>query len=118
MALTEAQEATVLARLQIVLTDTEDALLEQLITDAAAFAESYTGRTSVPDGLLRTVGDLALIAYNRRGTEGESARSEGGENYTFETAPAQVYDILKMYRLARVGGSYYEKHEKAETDET
>lgn len=113
MALTEAQEAIILARLQIVLTDTEDALLEQLITDAAAFAESYTGRTSVPDGLLRTVGDLAIIAYNRRGTEGENARSEGGESYTFETAPAQIYDLLNRYRLARVGGSYYE----TQTDE-
>ena len=113
MALTEAQDATVLVRLQIVLTNTEDALLEQLIADAASFVESYTGRTSVPDGLLRTVGDLAIIAYNRRGTEGESARSEGGESYTFETAPAQVYDLLNRYRLARVGGSYYE----TQTDE-
>ena len=52
--------------------------------------------------------DLALIAYNRRGTEGEKSRSEGGESYSFDDAPKQIYDILNRYRLARVGGKAYE----------
>ena len=116
MALTNEQLQTVLTRVQVLLPDeTDEDLLTQLIVDADEFAEAYCQRTSLPDGLLRTVGDLAIVAYNRRGTEGESARSEGGENYTFETAPVQIYDILNRYRLARVGGSY---HETAETDQT
>lgn len=106
--MTIEQAEAVLARLQILLPDADAGLLNQLVIDAAEFACGYTNRKELPDGLLRTVGDLAIIAYNRRGTEGESARSEGGENYTFETAPAQVYDVLKNYRLARVGGSYHE----------
>ena len=115
MMLTKEQSDKVLERLLILIPDLPEestGLLLQLANDAAAEAESYTGRTSIPDGLLRAVGDLALIAYNRMGTEGERSRSEGGESYTFETAPEQVFKMLDRYRLARVGGSY---HEKADT---
>lgn len=110
--LTKDQSEKVLERLLILIPDRpedSEGLLTQLIDDAAAEAESYTGRTSIPDDLLRAVGDLALIAYNRMGTEGERSRSEGGESYTFETAPEQVFKMLDRYRLARVGGAYHEK---------
>ena len=46
------------------------------------------------------------------GTEGEKSRSEGGESYTFEDAPKQIYDTLNRYRLARVGGKTYEAEKK------
>lgn len=115
MALTSSQVEQVLARLMTLIPEESDqTLLTQLINDAAEWVQAYTSRTTLPDILLRTVGDLALIAYNRRGTEGESGRSEGGESYSFETAPQNVYDILNRYRLAKVGGAYYEK---AETDQ-
>lgn len=114
--LTNDQCETILSRLQVVIgTTDDDTLLTQLIYDAAEWVEAYTSRTSIPESLLRSVGDLALIAYNRRGTEGESARTEGGESYTFETAPQGIYDILNRYRLAKVGGSY---HETTEADAT
>lgn len=86
----------------------KDALFGQLIDDAESYCLSYTRRKTLPPGLVRTVGDLALIAYNRLGTEGEKARSEGGESYTFDNAPSQVLDILRAYRLARCGGHAYE----------
>ena len=115
MALTEQQEQKILARLKVYLPDEEDdTLLAQLIEDAADFVQDYTYRTEIPDPLIRSVGDIALIAYNRRGTEGESARSEGGESYTFDTTPPELYGVLNRYRLARVGGQVYEK---TETDE-
>lgn len=114
--MTEQQLQTVVARVNILIpeTATQSELTTQLANDAADFVLAYTHRTQIPDELLRTVGDLTIIAYNRRGTEGESGRSEGGETYSFETAPAQVYDVLKQYRLARVGGEYY----AAEADES
>lgn len=37
---------------------------------------------------------------------------EGGESYTFEDAPKQIYDTLNRYRLARVGGKIYEAEKK------
>ena len=114
MALTIAQKTAVTTRLYAMLPDIpagSDALISQLIDDAAAWAQTYTNRTSVTDGMLVAIGDLAIIGYNRMGTEGEAGRSEGGESYSFETAPARVYDALRMFRLARVGGTAYEATE-------
>lgn len=115
MALTTKQKTKVMTRITSVMPDLpsgSEALVSQLVDDAAVWAEAYTNRSSVLDGMLGAVGDLAIIAYNRMGTEGESGRSEGGESYDFEDAPARVYDVLRMFRLAKVGG----KHEKAETE--
>ena len=107
--MTGTQETAILARVKILIPDeSSDELLTQLIEDAEAEILAYTGRTVLPDGLLRTVGDLAVINYNRLGTQGESARSEGGESYTFETVPARIVSVLNRYRLARTGGVYHE----------
>jgi hypothetical protein len=116
--MTGAQTQEILARLQRLLPDESSTeLLTQLIGDAEAEILAYTGRTAVPDGLLRTVGDLAVVNYNRLGTQGESARSEGGESYTFETMPARITAALNRFRLARTGGVYHEQ-KKSETVET
>ena len=63
-------------------------------------------------GLEKAVRDLAVIALNRLGTEGETGRSEGGESYSFDNAPRQIYDVLNRFRLARVGGRTYETKTK------
>ena len=69
---------------------------------------AYTNRTRIVTGLEKSVRDLAVIALNRMGTEGEAGRSEGGESYSFDTAPKQIYDVLNRYRIARVGGVVHE----------
>lgn len=99
------------------LTGENDAtLLSLLLEDAQEFVLSYTNRTEIPSRLQKTVRDLAVIALNQMGTEGESSRSEGGESYSFEDAPKRIYDVLNRYRLARVGGRTYEtKKESTET---
>ena len=113
--MTDEQLALILARLQVYLPDETDTdLLTQLIKDAGEYALAYMQRTKLPDGTLQAVGDYALIAYNRRGTEGEKARSEGGENYTFDTELKSVFSVLDRYRLVKVGGKTYE----AKTDES
>lgn len=85
---------------------------ERVCTDALegaqTFVLAYTNRKKLIPVLERSVRELALIALNRAGTEGESARTEGGESYTFEDVPKHVYDILNRYRLARIGGKTYE----------
>ena len=106
---------SVLERVQkLIPEETDTALLTQLIEDAESYALAYTGRTELIKVLERPVGDLAVWAYNRLGTEGDSARSEGGESYTFDDAPRRIYSILDMYRLVRVGGKRYEQ--KTQTD--
>ena len=94
----------------------DEALLQILLDDAEQFVLSYTGRTRITTGLEKAVRDLAVIALNRMGTEGESSRSEGGESYTFDTAPKQIYDVLNRYRLAKVGGKRFEAQKKQTED--
>lgn len=116
MALTSDQKSRITDRVMTLLYDLpegSDALISQLVDDAAAWAEAFTCRSSILDGMMTSVGDLAVWMYNRMGTEGEASRSEGGESYSFEEAPRRIYDILKLYRLARVGGK---AHETAETN--
>ena len=86
----------------------DEVLLQILLDDAEQFVLSYTGRTRIVTGLEKAVRDLAVIALNRMGTEGESGRSEGGESYSFDAAPPQIYDVLNRYWLAKVGGKRFE----------
>ncbi len=88
--------------------ESDEELLSLLLTDAEETVLAYTGRSSMIAGLQKPARDLALIAYNRMGTEGESGRSGGGESYSFNDAPKQIYDVLDRYRLARIGGRRYE----------
>ena len=94
----------------------DEVLLQILLDDAEQFVLSYTGRTRIVTGLEKAVRDLAVIALNRMGTEGESSRSEGGESYSFDSAPSQIYDVLNRYRIARVGGVVYEAQKKQTED--
>jgi len=82
----------------------DEVLLQILLDDAEQFVLSYTGRTRIVTGLEKAVRDLAVIALNRMGTEGESGRSEGGESYSFDAAPPQIYDVLNRHRLGGGGG--------------
>lgn len=89
-------------------------LLFLLLEDAESSVLAYTNRTRMIDAFRKPVRDLAVIAYNRLGTEGESSRNGGGESYSFDNAPKQIYDVLNCYRLARVGGKIFE----AEAEQT
>lgn len=88
--------------------ESDDILLSLLLEEATAFVLSYTGRIKIVTGLEKAVRDLAVIALNRIGTEGEASRSGGGESYSFDNAPKHIYDTLDRYRLARIGGKTYE----------
>ena len=85
--------------------DTEqDALLEDLITDAAAFAVGYTGRETLPEGGAGAViVELAVISYNRLGTEGQAAHAEGSVSIRVDGLPAMLKAQLDGMRIAKVG---------------
>lgn len=99
---------TELEKLKKLTGEKDEELLQVLMEDATAWVLAYTNRTRLVSGLDKTVRDLAVIALNRIGTEGEAARTGSGESYTFNDAPKQVYDVLNRYRLARVGGVAHE----------
>lgn len=111
--MTNSQKAKVLERLEKLIPSSlyNDSLMDQLAEDAETWALAYTNRTITPDILLRPIGDLAMIAFNRLGTEGESGRSEGGESYSFDAAPPYIFKILDKYRLVRAGGYAHEAKE-------
>lgn len=100
---------TELEKIKKITGESDEALLSLLLEDAEKFVLSYTNRSTVPDALRKTVRDLAVIALNRMGTEGESSRNDGGSSYSFNDAPATIYSVLNRYRLARVGGHAFEK---------
>lgn len=95
-------------KLQLLTGESDEELLSLLLEDAEEFVLSYTNRTKIVGGLQKAVRDLAVIALNRMGTEGETGRSEAGESYSFDAAPKHIYDTLNGYRLTRVGGKAHE----------
>lgn len=92
--------------------ESDEELLSLLLEDAENFVLSNTNRTTLTPALRKTVRDLAVIAYNRQGTEGESGRSEGGESYSFEDIPDHIHCTINQYRLFRAGGVVHEAKEK------
>ncbi|MCB6571170.1 phage head-tail connector protein [Eubacterium limosum] len=100
--------ATNLEKLKMLTGESDAALLSFLLEDAESFVLGYTNRTKLIPPLEKPVRDLAVIALNRMGTEGENSRSEGGESYNFDGAPKHIYDVLNRYRLVRVGGKAHE----------
>lgn len=95
-------------RIKILTGERDAELVEVVLEDATDWVLAYTGRKKMIPELKKTVRDLAVIAINRMGTEGESSRTGSGESYNFDNAPKQIYDVLNRYRLARVGGVTYE----------
>lgn len=95
-------------RIKILTGERDEELAEVVLEDATDWVLAYTGRKKMIPELKKTVRDLAVIAINRMGTEGESSRTGAGESYNFDNAPKQIYDVLNRYRLARVGGVTYE----------
>lgn len=105
---------TDIERLELLTGESDKKLLSLLLSEAEEFVLSYTNRTRIVSGLQKTVRDLAVIALNRMGTEGETGRSEGGESYSFNDAPKHIYAVLDRYRLARVGGKVHEAETKSD----
>lgn len=85
--------------------DSQDGLITALLADAADSVRDYIGRDEVPARLISVQVQLAVIAYNKRGAEGESSRSEGGISQSFDGLPPELLARLKNY--PRKGGVLY-----------
>lgn len=60
--------------------------------------KDITGRNSVPEQLYDVQAEVALIYFNRSGTEGETRRSEGEITADFERdLPQQILRRLRNY---------------------
>lgn len=81
----------------------KDPLLNDLLEDAQGFTMAYTGRATVPQEAEGITVELACIAYNRLGMEGQSSHSEGGVSVAVDGLPAMLKAQLDRLRVAKVG---------------
>ena len=94
--------------------ESDEELLSILLKMSEETILTLTNRTTLPHSLITTQTKLAVIAYNRLGTEGETSRSEGGISSAFSDMPADILKSIKSKRLGKVGGRIYETN----TEET
>lgn len=96
---------TQLEKIKIRIPDANDDLLNQFLEDAEADILDYTNRNVLlpkMEGLQR---ELAIIYYNRLGSEGESSRSEGGISVSYITdIPENIKSRLNSFRRLKAVG--------------
>lgn len=80
-----------------IIDDAQDGLITALLSDAGDSVCDYIGRDEVPARLVSVQVQLAVMAYNKRGAEGESSRSEGGISQSFDGLPPEMLARLKNY---------------------
>lgn len=93
----------------------DTAFVNSLLSEAEDTIKDMTGRTELPIMLDSVVVLLSVIAYNKRGAEGESSRGEGGISRAFDDLPVNVRERLKNYPR-KVGVVYAEGHDPTDAD--
>lgn len=86
-------------KLKVRLNEEDTVLLEQLLEDAEAEMLDYCNRDVLLPRMLGLQRELAIIYYNRLGSEGESSRNEGGVSVSYSTdVPENIKRRLNSYR--------------------
>ena len=76
----------------------QDGLLAVLLDSAEDTILDVIGRDELPARLISVQTELAVIAYNRQGAEGETTRSEGGISRSFVSdRPPDMQKRLQTY---------------------
>lgn len=86
-------------KLKVRLNEEDTTLLEQLLEDAESEILDYCNRDVLLPRMFGLQRDLAIIYYNRLGSEAESTRSEGGVSVSYSTdIPENIKRRLNSYR--------------------
>lgn len=81
--------------------NSRDELLELLLELSEGEVKSYCGIESI-EGLENTVVEIAVIKFNRRGSEGVASESYSGASYAYiDDYPVHIRSALRRYRKAR-----------------
>lgn len=75
---------------------------EALLCEAEDMLLALTGRIALPGALVTAQVQLAVVLYNRQGTEGQTTHSEGGVSRSMEGIPQEILRQAAPYRLAKV----------------
>lgn len=94
--------------------NSEDALLNMLLEDAEGEILDFCNRDILPVKAESLQRELAIIYYNRLGSEGETSRSEGGVSVSYSTEiPENIKNrLIAFRRLKLVGVAIANKKEK------
>ena len=85
--------------------NSEDALLNMLLEDAEGEILDFCNRDILPVKVEALQRELAIIYYNRLGSEGESSRSEGGVSVSYSTEiPENIKSRLLAFRRLKLVG--------------
>lgn len=86
-------------KLKARLNEKDTTLLEQLLEDAEAEILDYCNRDVLLPRMFGLQRELAIIYYNRLGSEGEASRSEGGVSVSYSTdIPENIKRRLTSFR--------------------
>jgi hypothetical protein len=88
--------------------------VNSLLNEAEDFTKDKIGRDTIPNRLDSAVVLLAVIAYNKRGAEGESSRSEGGISRAFDDLPVTLRERFNNY--PRKVGTVYARDDNTDND--
>lgn len=95
----DTQIKSLLIRFGVSPSTDEASILKDLYTDAVAQVLDYTNRTKMTGTMAVYAKQLAVIAYNRMNTEGETQRNEGSVSRYFEKGiPLDIQQSLNRYR--------------------
>ena len=83
----------------------QDSLLTLLLSKSSTYILNRCNIDAVPTGLESAQVDIAVVIFNRLGTEGETSRSEGGLSTAFaKDMPKTITDELSMFAKIYVIG--------------
>lgn len=88
--------------------------VNSLLNEAEDFTKDKIGRDTIPNRLDSAVVLLSVIAYNKRGAEGESSRSEGGISRAFDDLPVTLRERFNNY--PRKVGTVYARDDNTDND--
>lgn len=85
--------------------NSEDSLLNMLLEDAEGEILDFCNRDILPVKAEALQRELAIIYYNRLGSEGETSRSEGGVSVSYSTEiPENIKNRLMAFRRLKLVG--------------
>lgn len=83
----------------------DDSLLQMLLEDAEGEILDYCNRDVLPDKAQALQRELAIVYYNRLGSEGEASRSEGGISVSYiNDIPEGIKSRLNAFRRLKLVG--------------
>lgn len=91
-------------KLRLNITDTsQDALLEGILEDVEADILAYTNRSELLPAMNSLQIKVAIIEYNKQGSEGMASDSQGGKSQSWiDGLPQDIKSTLTAFRRLKV----------------